>query len=284
MVSIVFGLLTASFFASSSLLSSRSVKVIGSASSLAWAMLVGLVITTPFVIASGVPANLQASLPWMGAAALGNVFGILIAGFALRVGKVGVVAPILATEGAIAAVIAAVLWESIAPIVAFVLMVIVGGIVLSAVAPDPEPLANERPLYAAALSTVAAACFGVSLFSAGNLSDEVPIAWVLLPARLVGVLIIFLPLLVTRRLRITRSTAPLVIAMGFTEVLGFVCFAIGAQYGVGVTSVLASQFAPIAAVGAYFLFKERLGRLQILGVAVLVVGVTTLTLVTSTSS
>lgn len=279
MVSIVFGLLTATFFAGSSLLASRSVKVIGSASSLAWAMLVGLLITTPFVLASGVPANLGASLPWMTAAGLGNVIGILIAGFALRVGKVGVVAPILATEGAIAAVIAAVLGESIAPIVAFLLMVIVGGIVLSAVAPDPEPLAHERPVYAALLSTGAAACFGLSLFAAGNLSDELPIAWVLLPARLVGVVIIFLPLLVTRRLRITRSTAPLVIAMGFTEVFGFVCFAIGAQYQVAVTSVLASQFAPIAAVAAYLLFKERLGRLQIAGVIVLVLGVTSLTLV-----
>jgi drug/metabolite transporter (DMT)-like permease len=278
-VSIVFGLLTAAFFASSSLLSSRSVKIIGSASSLAWAMLVGLIMTTPFVFASGVPTNLGVSLPWMAAAGLGNVVGILLAGFALRVGKVGVVAPILATEGAIAAVIAAVLGESIAPIVAFFLMVIVGGIVLSAVAPDPEPLEHERPLYAVVLSTVAAACFGVSLFAAGNLSDQLPIAWVLLPARLVGVILIFLPLLLTRRLRITRSTAPLVIAMGFTEVLGFICFAIGAQYQVAVTSVLASQFAPIAAVGAYLLFKERLGRLQIAGVVVLVLGVTSLTLV-----
>ena len=281
MVSIVFGLLTAGFFASSSLLSSRSVKAIGSASSLAWAMLVGLIVTTPFVFASGVPANLGSSLPWMAVAGFGNAIGILIAGFALRVGKVGVVAPILATEGAIAAVIAAVLGESIAPIVAFLLMVIVGGIVLSAVAPDPEPLEHERPLYAVVLSTIAAACFGLSLFATGNLSDELPIAWVLLPPRLVGVVAILLPLLLARRLRITRSTAPLVIGMGFTEVLGFICFAIGAQYQVAVTSVLASQFAPIAAVAAYLLFKERLGRMQIAGVIVLVLGVTSLTLVSS---
>ena len=276
MISIVFGLLTACFFASSSLLSSRSVKIIGSASSVAWAMLVGLVITLPFVFLSGVPANLSASLPWMVVAGLGNVVGILIAGFALRVGKVGVIAPILATEGAISAVIAAILGESIAPIIAFLLLVIVGGIVLSAVAPDPEPLAHERPVVAVLLATVAAACFGLSLFAAGNLSDELPISWVLLPARLAGVLLILLPLLLTRRLQITRSTAPLVVAMGFTEVIGFICFAIGAQYQVAVTSVLASQFAPIAAIAAYFLFKEKLGRMQILGVVVLVIGVAAL--------
>lgn len=279
MLSVVLGLLTASFFASTSLISSRSVKIIGSASSLAWTMVVGLLITAPFVLASGVPANLGASAPWMVMAGLGNVMGILLAGFALRVGKVGVVAPILATGGAISAFISALLGESIAPLVAFVLIVIVAGVVLSAVAPDPAPLENERPVYAVVVTSLAALCIGIGLFATGNLSDQLPIAWVLLPARLTGVLVLFIPLLLLRRLRITRSTAPMVIAMGFTEVLGFVCFAIGAQYQVAVMSVFASQFAPIAAIAAYFLFKERLGRLQIVGVAVIVLGVTGLTLV-----
>lgn len=279
MLSVVLGLLTASFFASTSLITSRSVKIIGSASSLAWTMLVGLLITTPFVIASGVPANLGSSAPWMAMAGLGNVLGILLAGFALRVGKVGVVAPILATGGAISALISALLGESIAPLVAFVLLVIVAGVVLSAIAPDPAPLENERPVYAVIVSSLAAMCIGAGLFATGNLSDELPLSWVLLPARLVGVLIIYLPLLLTRRLRITRSTMPMVIAMGFTEVLGFVCFAIGAQYQLAVMSVFSSQFAPIAAIAAYFLFKEKLGRLQIVGVAVIVLGVTALTLV-----
>ena len=278
MVSVVFGLLTACFFASSSLMSSRTVKVIGSPSSLAWMMLVGLLVTTPFVVAAGVPAQLNASLPYLAVSGIGNVVGILIAGYALRVGKVGVVAPILATEGAIAAVLAALAGESIAPIVAFLLMVIVGGIVLSAVAPDPAPLEHERPLMAVLLATGAAVCFGASLFSTGFVSDDLPIAWVLLPGRLVGVVALFIPLLLLRRLRITRGTAPLVVAMGLSEVLGFTCFAIGAQYQVAVTSVLSSQFAPIAAIMAYVLFKERLGRAQILGVIVLVGGVTALTL------
>lgn len=279
MLTIVLGLLTASFFASTSLISSRSVKIIGSASSLAWTMVVGLLITTPFVVASGVPTNLGASAPWMVMAGLGNVMGILLAGFALRVGKVGVVAPILATGGAISAFISALLGESIAPLVAFVLLVIIAGVVLSAVAPDPAPLDNERPVYAVIVTSLAALCIGVGLFATGNLSDQMPIAWVLLPARLTGVLVLFLPLLLLRRLRITRSTMPMVIAMGFTEVLGFVCFAIGAQYQVAVMSVFASQFAPIAAVAAYVLFKEKLGRLQIVGVAVIVLGVTALSLV-----
>jgi drug/metabolite transporter (DMT)-like permease len=61
-------------------------------------------------------------------------------------------------------------------------------------------------------------------------------------------------------------------------VLGFTCYSIGAQSGVAVTAVLASHFAPSAAIMAYLLFKEKLGRVQIAGVAVIVAGVVALTL------
>jgi drug/metabolite transporter (DMT)-like permease len=277
-ISIVFGLATAVFFASSSLLSSRAVKVIGSWSAVAWAMLVGLVVTLPFLFVSGVPDALGENLGWMLAAGAGNVAGLVLAGLAFRVGKVGVITPILATEGAISAVFAALLGESIAPIVAFLLMVIVAGIVISAIAPDPQPLEHERPILAVALATCGALVFGVSLFATGHLSGDLPISWVLLPPRLIGILALTIPLALTRNLRITRGTAPLVVGMGCVEVIGFTCFAIGAQYEVAITSVLASQFAPIAAVMAYVLFKERLGRLQIAGVTVLVLGVTALSI------
>ena len=71
----------------------------------------------------------------------------------------------------------------------------------------------------------------------------------------------------------------MVVAMALAEVIGFTMFAIGAQYEVAITSVLASQFAPISAVLAFVLFKERLGRLQITGVVILVLGVTALSIV-----
>lgn len=277
MISILFGLGTAICFASSSLLSSRAVRSIGPWSVAAWTMLVGLVITLPFLIVSGVPSNLGSTWGWMLVAGVGNVLGIVIAAAAFRVGKVGVVAPILATEGAIAAVVAAVLGESIAPIVAFLLMVIVVGIVISAVAPDPAPLDHERPVLMVLLATAGALCFGLSLFAAGTISDELPISWVLLPARLVGVVALAIPLVLLGQLRLTRRAAPMVGAMGVLEVVGYVLFAIGAQYQVAVTSVMASQFAPIAAIMAYVLFRERLGRLQVTGVVILVLAVTALT-------
>jgi len=278
-ISIVFGLGTALCFATSSLFSSRAVRIIGPWSVAAWTMIVGLVLSLPFVALAGVPANLSENVGWMLIAGAGNVGGLILAAAAFRVGKVGVVTPVLATEGAIAAVVAALMGESIAPIIALLLMVIVIGIVVSAIAPDPEPLDHERPVLAVALSTIGAFAFGFSLFATGTISDELPIAWVLMPARIVGLVALAIPLIVIGQLKITRRAAPMVTAMGVLEVVGFVLFAIGAQYQVGVTSVMASQFAPIAAILAYLVFREKLGRLQITGVAILVAGVTTLTLV-----
>lgn len=282
MTAIVFGLLTAVLFATSTLSTSRAIRMIPAQSIVGSSMLIGLVLTIPFAIADGIPDGLRGgTIVWFLVSGLGNVGGLLLVNAALKVGKVGIVAPIVATEGAISAVFAAALGESVMPIAAFVLLLIVAGVVLSAVAPDPEPLEHERPLRAVLLATAAAAAFGVSLFATGYLSDDLPTSWLLLPARIIGVLVLAIPLLVLGRLRMTRRALPFVIVIGFAEVIGFSAFTIGARDSVAIASVLASQFASIGAVGAYLLFKERLGRLQVTGVAMLVVGVATLTLLRS---
>jgi len=276
-ISIVCGLGAALMFASNSLVSSRVVKIIGPWSVVAWVMLVGLVVTLPFAVVSGVPQSLNAeNLGWLAAVGVGNVMGFGMASMAFRIGKVGIVAPVLATQGALAAVIAALLGESIAPIVAFLLFIIVCGVVLAASAPDPAPLRNERPVLAVVLASCAALVLGISLYSTGHLSGELPISWVLLPARVVGVVAIAVPLALARRLELTRSAVPMVIWMGVAEVTGVTLFSLGAEDEVAITAVLSSQFAPIAAVLAFVLFKERLGRLQVTGVAIVVVAVTTL--------
>ena len=74
----------------------------------------------------------------------------------------------------------------------------------------------------------------------------------------------------------TRDALPLVLVSGVCEVLGFALFAFGSRHGIAVSAVLASQFGAIAAVAAYFLFRERLAPVQLAGVAVIVAGVGTL--------
>ena len=84
------------------------------------------------------------------------------------------------------------------------------------------------------------------------------------------------PLYFTGRLRVSRAALPFVLLTGFVEVVGFTTYAVGAHADIAITSVLASMFAPIAAVAAFVLFRERLAPRQVLGIALVVVGIAAL--------
>jgi drug/metabolite transporter (DMT)-like permease len=281
MLAILGGLGAAFAFAAATLCSSRSTRMIGAAPVLGWVMVVGLVAVAPFLALGPGPGHLdRATLRWMALGGIGNAGGLLLSYRALRVGQVGIVAPIVSTEGAVTALVALLAGESLSVAVAATLAVIAGGVVLSASsggdaprAGAVEPAAARR---AALYATGAALTFGVSLYGTGRISGELPVAWVVLPARLAGVVAVALPLLLAGRLRLTRPAAPLVVAAGLGEVLGFASFAAGAPHGIAVAAVLASQFAAIAAVLAFVLFGERLARIQVAGVAAIVSGVAVL--------
>jgi drug/metabolite transporter (DMT)-like permease len=60
------------------------------------------------------------------------------------------------------------------------------------------------------------------------------------------------------------------------EVGGAAAFVLGARHSIAVTSVLASQFAALAALAAFVLFRERLTRVQLAGIAIIAAGVAAL--------
>jgi drug/metabolite transporter (DMT)-like permease len=277
-IAIFGGLGAAAVFAAATLCSSRSTRMIGAGPVLAWVMLVGLVIVLPWAALERLPDDLDAgSLGWLSVAGLGNVAGLLLAYSGLRIGKVGIVAPVVSTEGAIAAVIAVLAGESLPAASAVTLAVIAAGIVLAAAARDGgDTQAAAREWLPAAYALAAAVSFGLSLYATARVSAELPIAWALLPARLAGVLMVALPLVLRRRLRLTRAAVPLVLASGLAEVCGFALFAVGSRHGIAVSAVLASQFGATASIAAFVLFHERLRPVQIAGVAAIVAGVSVL--------
>src|SRR6266545_1805499 len=214
MIAIFGGLGAASVFATATLSASRGTRLIGPRSFLAGVMLVGLVVTLPAVAALNVPHIGGADAGWLLLSGGGNVAGLLCAYAALRLGKVGIVAPIVSTEGAIAAVFAVVAGEGISPGAGATLGVIACGILLSGVTRDVDEVRGDPRGLRASVFAVAAA---------------------------------------------------------------LALFTIGSRHGIAVSAVLASQFAAIAAVAAYLLFGERLARVQLAGVASIVVGVGVLT-------
>jgi drug/metabolite transporter (DMT)-like permease len=254
--------------------SSRASRLIGPGPALAWVMLIGLVITVPFVAAVGSPPT--GYLGWLLLAGTGNMVGLLLEYTAVRTGKVGIVASISSTEGAVAATIATIAGEPMTAVTAAVLASIAGGIALASLGTDDRNDGGRGARLAVVLSIGAAASFGVGLYAAGRVSGDVPLAWVVLPARLVGVLVVAIPLSLRGRMRITRHAAQLVAAAGVAEVAGIASFALGARQAIGIASVLGSQFAAFAAVGAFFFFGERLRRIQVAGVGVILAGVSVL--------
>lgn len=278
MTAILGGLGAAFAFACATVCSSRSSRLIGASCAVAWVALVGLVLIIPAVVASGRPALDAAAVGWLVVAGAGNAGGLLLSYVALRVGKVGLVAPIVSAEGAIAAFIALLAGEPLAAATAAALGVTAIGVVIASSAPSTAEARDDRAAdgRSALLAIAAASSFGVSLYAVARIGQTLPIAWAVLPPRVVGVVAIALPLLLRGRLRLSARALPLVLVAGTAEVLGFVAFTLGARDDVAVSAVLSSLFGALAAVAARVLFAERLAPFQLVGVMTIVAGVVAL--------
>lgn len=275
MIAVLGGLGAAVAWSISTLCSSRSSRMMEPMAVVALIMVIGLLITAPIAAVHGAPSFDAESLTWLVISGGGNVAGLVLTYKALRIGLVALVAPLVSTEGAIAATIALLAGESLAPGVGLALALVAIGVCLSAV---PESAGTDRRRVhdkpAAVLFAVAAALvFGTSLYATGRAGATLPSTWVVLSARLIGTVGLAIPLAAARRLRIVRRAVPLIVVAGICEVLGFYSYTAGARHGIAVAAVLSSQFATIAAVAAYFLFGERLNRIQLAGVSSVVVGV-----------
>lgn len=292
------GLGAALCFAVAALCASSSSRELGAASTIAWVMALGLGVLVVPIALVGHPSHLSGdTVALLCIAGLSNFAGLHLEYVAFRRVAVGIVVAVASTEGMVAAVLSSVFGVPLAASTIVLLVVITIGVVLAAahVEPPGDELAGSwfqdgpRSLpgqvmrrldgshtRSALLVIPVALLFGITLYATGRAGTEAPIIWALLPARLFGTLLITAPLLVRRKLRISRRTFPLVLSAGVAEVVGLVSYTFGARHNLAVAAVLASQSAATTTVAAYFLFGERLRRHQVLGVATVIVGVVTL--------
>jgi drug/metabolite transporter (DMT)-like permease len=303
MLAILGGLGAAIAWATSSLASARSARMIGSVVTLGWVMLIGTAIAVPLALVAGEGvAFTPDAVVLLILSGAGNLLGLLFAYSAFQRGKVAVVAPILSTEGAMAAVIAVAFGEQLAVGAGIVLAAIVGGIILASSGGEAEPASiepgglTEVPADTSAVAGPATAslgsalpwalaavvCFGIGLYTSARIGATMPLVWSILPARIGGFVFVALPLLVTGRLRLTREAAPLVVIVGIAEIVGVAVYALGARDSIAIAAVMSSQFGAIAAVASVVLFGEQLRRWQVVGVGVITVGVALLAAITAT--
>jgi len=284
MLAVVAGLGAATAFAASTLASTRATRLIGATSTVAWVTAAGLPLAVAAALADRTGLSL-AAVPWLAIAGLGNVAGLMLAYRALRAGPVSVVAPIVSTEGAIAAVLSVAAGGSISLALLSALALVVAGGVLTAASASHAPIDASAPApprssfpdgratrRAAVLAIIAAMLFGASLYATGHIGRTLPLGWAALAPRVTGVALVALPTAMRGRLVVPRSAAPLVVLAGVAEVFGFACIGLGSRTDVAVTAVLASQFAAVAVIGAVLLFRERLGWAQRIGVLAVAIG------------
>jgi drug/metabolite transporter (DMT)-like permease len=295
MLAVLGGLGAAIIWAVGAAFSSRAARRLGPMQTLAWVMLVGLVVLA-LVIPWTAGGHLSAAAAgWLLLGGAGNVGGLLILYHAMRIGQLGVVMPIVGTEGGIAAVISIIAGQPMTALIGAALTVTVIGVIMTAITrQSPGPSADppiittsvatphgQTDRRAAAWATLGAASFGASLYATGKAGNLLPLAWAVMPPRVVGVAALTIPLALQRKLRWPRDAATLVVVAGLCEIGGFLAYAIGARHNIAIAAVLATLIGAISVGVGRILYKERLTATQLLGVAVIFAGVATVAAVTA---
>ncbi len=255
----------------------RSTRLVGAMQAMAWVQLIGLAMVVPFAVWEGAPSRPSAgSLAWVVVGGVGITIGITFGYGALSRGAVSVVAPVMAIEGALAALLSVALGEHIAVATAAGLAVVVAGMlaVMHATAAQERAGVSGHSLSAVLLAGGAAIGFAVFLVGVIRVGDAVGDGQLQVIYRIVPFAAVGIPLLVRGKLGRPVGAWAWLTAAAALQTAGFVFYRVAGRSGdIAIPSVLASQFAVFAIMGGVLMFGERLSRRQIGGLAGLLAGV-----------
>lgn len=219
------------------------------------------------------PPDLQATLASVGAGVVG---ALALATFfrAFAIGKISVVAPIVATSAIVPVVGGLVQGERPGALQLVGIAIAIGGVVL--VSQEQGAPISERPAsrLSIALAVVTALLFGLALVGLDLGAEEDPY-WSVLIFRIATVTAIVGALLVLqRRPTITRRDFRLIVIVGLLDVTATLMFAVAASTGLlSVVGVLSSLFPVMTIALARIRLGERLAQRQLIGVVLTLLGV-----------
>ncbi|HEY7827932.1 MAG TPA: hypothetical protein VIB99_06840, partial [Candidatus Limnocylindrales bacterium] len=87
-------------------------------------------------------------------------------------------------------------------------------------------ISRARSLRAAGLAMCAALLLGTGLFISGQVSTSLPPAWVVLPGRIVGIIVVTVPIVLSGRGRVPRRSLKFIAVTGIVEVVGLLSFSV----------------------------------------------------------
>ena len=225
----------------------------------------------PFVIADGRPSRIPF---WAAVATAGVLVGLYLNYAAIRRGPISLVAPVISLEGAVAAGISVIAGEHLAALAALGIVTCVGGMLIVLLSTNERESGAEHPHIALALAFGAACAFGLLLFASNRASSSMSASWLQMLFRLGPLVCVALPMIVARRLELPRTVFWFILGSSTLQFVGFRLFLASSHHiGVAATAVVTAQFSVVALLGGVLSLQERLSRRQIVGLAVLLVGV-----------
>ncbi len=279
MLGITLGLFSALTWGLGGLVGTNATRLLGTNRTMAWSTITGFIVVLIPALVTG-PHTLPEpkTLLWLASGAVGSMFGLWTMMLAYRHGALSVVAPIIACEGAVIAVMSVVLGNPLELLTGLMLVIATMGaaIVVHGTRGGEGP--RETPPIAIIASVASAVFFGIGLYSAAVAADDVGPFFPSLITRILGLVVITAPVLLVARAGIGNKVGlRWALAGGALDVGGMLFFVAAAQAGdVSIAGVLSSQAAAISTVLGLIVLRERMSRGQRLGFAMIIVAVTAL--------
>ncbi|EJM86884.1 DMT family transporter [Pseudomonas sp. GM60] len=234
-----------------------------------------LLVAFPAFILKSMSASLTVWLFGVVAAVL-TVSGALALSKAFALGKASIVAPLVTSYGVVTTLLSWAGGEQISLIQLLCIALCVIGVILSSIHSDSKIPHTTQASSSIAYALLAAVFYGTSFWLQGHfvlpVLGPVTMLWL---AYLVGLIVL---VVIVLRIEDGLKIPPLKNCMTLTgaslmNLGGFSSFAWGAVAGsVSVVTVISTLSGGIAAILGYVFFKERLAKLQVLGVVLVLVG------------
>jgi len=282
-VSVLGGLVASIIWGLTTITATRSSRLIGTTSTVAWTILIGLAVVVPLALLAGAPEGERSGWLWALAGGVATIGGMTMYYGALRRGTVAVVGPVSASQGAIAAVIAVIAFGEDLSAVAIVglLVVTVGTLVVArSTRGSGEQARADRVALGMAIG--ASTTFALGLVAGAEGGESLGPLWLLAGARLTSTVLLVAPLAAAGRVRSPRPAFLAVLACGVGEVAAWGSYVYGATHGsTAVAAVLGSQYPVVAVIAGVLLLDQRPRRAQVVGGVAILIGVTLLAAVQS---
>ena len=234
-----------------------------------------LLIAFPAFILKAMSASINVWLIGVAAAGL-TVSGALALSKAFALGKASIVAPVVTSYGVVTTLLSWAAGEQIGLLQLLCIALCVVGVILSSIHGDSKIPHAIQASSSVAYALLAALFYGTSFWLQGQfvlpVLGPVTMLWL---AYLIGLIVL---LAIVLRIKDGLKMPPLKNCMTLTgaslmNLGGFSSFAWGAVAGsVSVVTVISTLSGGIAAILGYVFFKERLGKIQVLGVILVLLG------------